>query len=131
MGKDRRNPDLRILTHASSENNFEKEDDFGWTPVIRAGSMDRTTPPALETVSTFLNGRLANVPTSNVFGILNNSLHDDPTPTKERLVFYNISNNNEPYNSAKKLKFSPEVEDRMASDMVRENYFSLFVKLVY
>lgn len=120
LGKDRRHLELRILTHSSSETNFEKDDDYGWIPVIRAGSVDRSTPPALETVGTLSNGNLANVPTSNAFGILSNSLHDDPTPMKERSLFCNVYNNNEPYTSAKKLKFSPDIDEKNPITLVSQ-----------
>jgi hypothetical protein len=102
-----------------------KRDEREWTPVMRAGSVDRTTPPALETVTTLPNGRtyVSSVPffsfpstfvsTSNPFGILNNSLHDDPTPIKERALNYRspVVNCLLSGVSAKKLKFSPEVVD--------------------
>jgi hypothetical protein len=96
-------------------------DDREWTPVTRAGSIDRTTPPALETVTTLPNGRTIVTPncfptcfvrTSNAFDVLNHSLHDDPTPIKERSLNYrpNVDHSN-PLSSVsvKKLKFSPEV----------------------
>jgi hypothetical protein len=97
-----------------------------WTPVTRAGSIDRTPPPALETITTLPNGRtfISNVPyfnfstqavsTSNAFGILNNSMHDDPTPIKERSLNYRSPVDHHPSGvSAKKLKFSPDVVDNV------------------
>ena len=104
---------------------LSKRDEREWTPVMRAGSVDRTTPPALETVTTLPNGRtyISSVPffsfpstfvsTSNPFDVLNNSLHDDPTPIKERALNYRspVDNYFPSGVSAKKLKFSPEVED--------------------
>lgn len=98
-------------------------DDREWTPVTRAGSVDRTTPPALETVMALPNGRTyvspacfvsPLVPTSNTFGVLNHSLHDDPTPIKERSLSYRPpGDQNSTSSSAKKLKFSPDIDEKV------------------
>jgi len=100
-------------------------DEREWTPVTRAGSVDRTTPPALETVMALPNGRTyvspscyvsPLVPTSNTFGVLNHSLHDDPTPIKERALNYRPNGDpNSSSFSAKKLKFSPEIEEKITN----------------
>jgi len=109
-------PDRRIEEIRRGIDHLSDVDDREWTPVVRPGSIDRTTPPALETVTQYPNGRQfvpVFVPTSNTFGVLNNSLHDDPTPIKERSLNYHLSclqdSNYQPH-SAKKLKFSPEVD---------------------
>ena len=104
-----------------------KRDEREWTPVTRGGSVDRMTPPALETVATLPNGRTfvtspssfftfpkSIVTTSNIFGVLNNSVHDDPTPIKERAL--NYRQNNDHISSAKKLTFSPEIVDHVYID---------------
>jgi hypothetical protein len=99
----------------------------GWTPVTRAGSVDRTPPPALETVTTLPNGKTfvstspffafpssVVVTTSNAFDVLNSSLHDDPTPIKERSLNYRPAGADP---SSRKLKFSPEVIDKVVSSV--------------
>jgi hypothetical protein len=117
--------------YSSGESDVTKRGDREWTPVLRAGSVDRTPPPALETVTTLPNGRTYVtstvqpifcfppsknnfVSTSNAFSVLNNSLHDDPTPIKERALNYRstVEHYNPSGVSAKKLKFSPEVVDK-------------------
>ena len=105
-------------------------DEREWTPVTRAGSVDRTTPPALETVMALPNGRTyvspscfvsPLVPTSNTFGVLNHSLHDDPTPIKERSLNYRLNGDLNSASSGlsasvKKLKFSPEIDEKVAAN---------------
>lgn len=115
--------------YSSGDSDVTKRNEREWTPVLRAGSVDRTPPPALETVTTLPNGRtyvtstvqpifcfpLSKnnfVSTSNAFGVLNNSLHDDPTPIKERSLNYRSAVEQSGV-SAKKLKFSPEVVDKV------------------
>ena len=119
-----------VLTNGHHHDSQDSDDTTReWTPVTRAGSVDRTPPPALETVTTLPNGRtyISTVPyfnfstkavsTSNAFGVLNNSMHDDPTPIKERSLNYRstVDQYHTSGVSSKKLKFSPEVVDNISS----------------
>ena len=120
-----------LILSNGHQNDSQDSDDATreWTPVTRAGSVDRTPPPALETVATLPNGRtyISTVPyfnfstkavsTSNAFSILNNSVHDDPTPIKERSLNYRstVEHYQTPGITSKKLKFSPEIVDNIKS----------------